>query len=337
MIISKIFIRIFDIIMDANPTLDQLQVFLTVADTGSFSVAAQRLNRAQSVISYTIANLEAQLQIGLFERGAARRAQLTVAGRALVDDARRIVGDLRLLRARVSGLRAGMEAEIAIALSNLVPSQAVVTVLQAFRTQFPTVTVTVSVGELGMVMRAVADGKADIGFGGKVVGGDDRLVADRIGHSFMVPVASADHPLVQLGRPLTLDDVRDVVQLVVTDASGLTQGRDFNVLSYRVWRVSDIHSKRLLALGGLGWGGLPISLVAEDLQAGRLAILPLRAYEHGEYPLYAIHRTEEVPGPASRWLIEQFRDALSYCPGPERMTALLQALTPGAGQDTGLM
>ena len=38
--------------MDANPTLDQLQVFLAVAEAGSFSAAARRLNRAQSVISY---------------------------------------------------------------------------------------------------------------------------------------------------------------------------------------------------------------------------------------------------------------------------------------------
>ena len=319
--------------MDANPTLDQLQVFLAVADSGSFSVAARELNRAQSVISYSIANLEAQLQVGLFERGAARKAQLTDAGRALLVDARRIVGDLRLLRARASGLRQGVEAEITLALSNLVPSDAIVAVLQAFHRHYPTIALTVSVGELGMVMNAVATGQADIGFGGKVVGGDDRLVTDRIGSSFMVPVASADHRLVQLGRPLTLADVRDEVQLVVTDASGLTQGRDFNVLSYRIWRVSDIHSKRLLALGGLGWGGLPMSLVAADIQAGRLAILPLAAYEHGEYPIYAIHRVEAAPGPASRWLIEQVRDALSTCPGPDRVRALLEKLA-GTGTQT---
>ena len=47
--------------MQANPTLDQLQVFLAVAETGSFSRAARHLNRAQSVISYTIANLVGQL------------------------------------------------------------------------------------------------------------------------------------------------------------------------------------------------------------------------------------------------------------------------------------
>ena len=44
-----------------TPTLDQLRVFLTVVEVGSFAGAARRLGRATSVISYSIANLEAQL------------------------------------------------------------------------------------------------------------------------------------------------------------------------------------------------------------------------------------------------------------------------------------
>ena len=44
-----------------TPTLDQLRVFLTVVETGSFAAAARKLNRATSVVSYSIANLEAQL------------------------------------------------------------------------------------------------------------------------------------------------------------------------------------------------------------------------------------------------------------------------------------
>ena len=54
------------------PTLDQLQVFLTVVDTGSFAGAARRLGRAKSVVSYSIANLEAQLGVLLFDRTSTR-------------------------------------------------------------------------------------------------------------------------------------------------------------------------------------------------------------------------------------------------------------------------
>ena len=65
-----------------TPTLDQLRLFTAVVDHGSFGAAARRLNRAVSVVSYGIANLEAQLGVRLFEREGTRKPQLTAAGKA---------------------------------------------------------------------------------------------------------------------------------------------------------------------------------------------------------------------------------------------------------------
>ncbi len=81
--------------MQANPTLDQLQLFLAVAEAGSFSSAARRFNRAQSVISYAIANLETQLGLKLFEREGTREPTLTAEGKAMLPDARRMIGVLQ--------------------------------------------------------------------------------------------------------------------------------------------------------------------------------------------------------------------------------------------------
>lgn len=267
--------------MDANPTLDQLQVFLTVAETGSFSAASRALNRAQSVVSYTIANLEAQLEVTLFERNGVRQPKLTDEGRAMLEDARRIVAGLQEMRARAKGLKQGLEAELSVAISTMVPAEAVVAVLRDFRRQFPTVALSLNVGELGMVMDMVLSRKAGIGIGGAMLRQDDELVVEKVGHSFMLPVVASDHPLAQIERPLVLADVREEVQLVVTDASGLTKGRDFNVLSYKTWRVSDIATKYQLIKGGLGWGGLPASIVRNDLTNGSLKVLELEAYEQG--------------------------------------------------------
>ncbi|QCI98154.1 LysR family transcriptional regulator [Agrobacterium larrymoorei] len=299
--------------MDANPTLDQLQVFLTVAETGSFSAASRSLNRAQSVVSYTIANLEAQLEVSLFERSG-RQPKLTDEGRAMLEDARRIVAGLQEMRARAKGLKQGLEAEVALALSTMVPAEAVVAVLRQFREVFPTVTLNLNVGELGMVMEMVLSRKASIGIGGAMFHQDDGLVIEKVGHSFMVPVVAADHPLAKIDRPLTLADVREEVQLVVTDTSGLTKGRDFNVLSYKKWRVSDIATKYQLIKGGLGWGGLPASLVRNDIMNGALKALTLDAYEGGEYPLYALRKADTPAGPAAQWLVDAFHQRLAECP-----------------------
>lgn len=310
-----------------NPTLDQLQVFLTVADTGSFSAASRVLNRAQSVISYTIANLEAQLEVELFERSGARQPKLTKAGHAMLADARRLVADLEVMRARVKNLKEGLEAELSISISVMVPSQAVVMVLREFRVKFPSVTVNLMVGELGEVMNMVATGDATVGIGGALMKQDDTLVAERIGHSFMIPVAAPFHPLAKLRRPLTLSDVREEVQMVVRDTSGITNGRDFNVLSYRTWRVSDIAIKHQLIAGGLGWGGLPASVSRDDLNSGKLVQLDLPAYEQGEYPIYSLHKIANPPGPATAWLIDRFRNLLSMCPSHSEFQEQLAAMT----------
>ena len=313
-----------------NPTLDQLQVFLTVAETGSFSAASRTLNRAQSVISYTIANLEAQLEIELFERSGARQPKLTKAGHAMLADARRLVADLEVMRARVKNFKEGLEAELSVAISVMVPSQAVVMVLREFRNKFPSVSVSLMVGELGEVMNMVATDEAAIGIGGALMKQDDTLVAERIGHSFMVPVAAAFHPLAKLDRVLTLADVREEVQMVVRDTSGITNGRDFNVLSYKTWRVSDIATKHQLIRGGLGWGGLPASAVRDDLHSGKLVQLDLPPYEQGEYPIYSLRKVSNPPGPAAAWMIDRFRNILSTCPSQSEFQEQLAALVAPA-------
>jgi DNA-binding transcriptional LysR family regulator len=308
-----------------NPTLDQLQVFLAVAESGSFSAASRTLNRAQSVISYTIANLEAQLEMPLFERSGSRQPRLTEAGRAMLEDARRILTDLEVMRARAKGLKQGLEGEVAVAISVMVPAEAMVDVLAEFRQHFPSVALRLDVGELGVVMDLVGTGKSTIGIGGALLKQDDSLVMERIGHSFMLPVASPRHPLASIRRSLTIADVRDEVQLVVTDASGLTKGKDFNVLSYKTWRVSDIATKHQLILGGLGWGGLPASVVTDDLANGRLVGLDLDAYEQDQYPIYAMRKLSTPPGPASSWMIEAFRERLARCPNKGEFQKLLSS------------
>src|SRR5215471_7037185 len=122
-----------------TPTLDQLQVFLTVVDVGSFAAAARMLGRATSVISYSIANLEKQLGVSLFDRESTRKPQLTEAGRTVLSEARTITNGINGLRAKVIGLIQGLEAEVGLVLDVMLPASRVVDALKAFRKEFPTV------------------------------------------------------------------------------------------------------------------------------------------------------------------------------------------------------
>ncbi|AZN95858.1 LysR family transcriptional regulator [Mesorhizobium sp. M9A.F.Ca.ET.002.03.1.2] len=294
--------------MQPNPTLDQLQIFVAVADTGSFSAAGRKLNRAQSVISYAIANLEAQLGLKLFERDGTREPQLTDVGRATLEDARRMVGVLQRIRARVDGHRQGLEAEVAMSVDMTLPSPVLVRVLKAFEAQFPTVMLRLHIASLGLILDHVVDGQADLGVGGILGEADVNLL--RIGFISLVAAAAPNHPLALLPRPVPLEEVREHIQLVVSDQSERTRGRDYGVYAYRTWRLTDVRTKHALMREGLGWGGLPRWLIADDLASGRLVELDLEPYSEVRSPLYAMHRADRSPKPAAAWLIDQFKRQL---------------------------
>ena len=297
-----------------NPTLDQLQVFLAVADTGSFSAAARQLNRAQSVVSYTIANLEAQLQLVLFDRQN-RAPILTDSGRAILEDARRMMADLDGLRARSKALTEGLEGELKLAVSVMVPDSLLIAVLARFQKQFPTILLRLTVGAPFLVNSMVEQGGADIGIGGSSWEARPGIETRRVGLSFMSPVAAPDHPLAKLDRTIYETDLRDEVQIVVADTTKPAEGKSYNVLSQRTWRVSDMGTKRQLMLAGLGWGGMPFSLVHQDLMEGRLVRLDVEPYDAADYPVVAEWQTAKPPGPAGRWIVSEIAGSLGKCPG----------------------
>ena len=294
-----------------TPTLDQLRVFLTVVDVGSFAGAARRLGRATSVISYSIANLEAQLGILLFDRVSTRKPQLTEAGRTVLSEARTISNGVNGLRAKVRGLVQGLEAEIHLVLDVMLPAWRVVDALKAFRAEFPMVSLRLYVEALGAVTQIVLDRTATIGIAGHPeteVAGIERV---GIGIVELIPVAAPGHPLALAGGNAP-GAGRDHIQLVLTDRSTLTHGQDFEVLGTRTWRLADLGSKHMLLKEGIGWGNMPEPMVREDLAAGRLVQLHMPDFKGGSYRLHAIYRTDTPPGPAGSWLI-----ALSRLRPPE--------------------
>ncbi len=290
-----------------TPTLDQLHVFLTVVEAGSFAGAARRLNRATSVMSYAIANLEAQLGVTLFDRESTRKPKLTEAGQAVLAEARVVRDGIDGLRAKVRGLLRGLEAEVHLALDVMLPPARVADALKAFQAEFPTVTLRLHVEALGAVVQAVLDGTAAVGVGGPLAADTGGIERVGVGSVDLVPVAAPGHPLARAGKNPP-GAAREHVQLVLTDRSRLTEGRDFAVASTRTWRLADLGAKHLLLREGIGWGNMPLPLVEEDLASGRLVRLDMPDCRGGPYPLDAIYRGDAPPGPAGTWLVRRFRE-----------------------------
>jgi len=264
------------------PTFDQLQIFLAIVEAGSFAAAARRLGRATSVVSYAIANLEAQLGLTLFERTSTKTPQLTEAGRAVLADARTISLGLGDLLAKARGLITGLEAEVALVVDVMLPMAKLAKALDAFQAAFPTVTLRLHVEALGAITQLVLNRTASIGVGGPLLANIDGLEKRQVGAVRLIPVAAPSHPLSQSHQTLA-DAARKSVQLVLTDRSELTKGQEFGVVAVRTWRLADLGAKHALLLAGVGWGSMPEAMVQDDLAAGRLVRLDLDTWESVAY------------------------------------------------------
>jgi DNA-binding transcriptional LysR family regulator len=287
------------------PSLDQLRVFLTVVETGSFAAAGRRLTRATSAVSYSIANLEQQLGVALFDRKRTRKPTLTTAGIAVLSDAKTLSAGIDNLRAKVSGLMAGLEAEVSVVVDVMMPTSRLVDAMQAFEQEFPTVTLRLHVETLGAVTQLVHSGVAHIGISGPLHVNTAGIEHIKVGGVQLVPVAAPSHPLAR-NRANAPGAARDHVQLVLTDRSKLTEDRDFGVIGVKSWRLADLGAKHALLLAGIGWGNMPEPMVRDDLAAGRLKRLHLPEGLGGFYALQAIYRTDTPPRPAAAWMVGHF-------------------------------
>ena len=294
-------------------TLDQFAVFVTVVEEGSFSAAARKLNRAQSAITYTVQALEAQTGTDLFDRSA-YRPKLTPAGRALLPRARRILEGVANWRKQARTLTQGVEARLTLAIDMMAPTGPIGTVLKAFGAEFPMVEVALLVQPLEPTYAALKEGQADLGFIIEVpdpglLEGLERHPCGRLAY---VPVAAPDHPLAQKREPLTLDDLRDHTQLLLSTGKEVAGSRDRGAQAINRWRVTDLGLRHRLLLAGVGWSGMPRHLVEEDLAMGRLVALTLDQSSAAELPpevpvSLAYLRTKAL-GPAGRWLMERLME-----------------------------
>jgi DNA-binding transcriptional LysR family regulator len=297
-------------------TLDQLRTFIAAVDEGSFSAAGRRLRRAQSVVSQTLAALEAQLGLTLFDRRG-RLPVLTEQGRALIAEARAAAGGVDQFKARAKSLAGGLEAELSVVVDVMFPIAVLTEAVGAFQARFPNTPLRLYVEALGAVLQPVLDERCAFGVMGSLPNAPAHMTMERLLGARLVMVASPQHPLGAHGATIPIDSLSQHVQLVLTDRSALSAGREFGVFSAKAWRIADLGAKHAFLRAGLGWGSMPLDVVEADLEACRLVRLNIAdpAPRVHIMTLSAVYPTATPPGPAGRWLIERLRRDTP--PGPE--------------------
>lgn len=140
--------------------IEQLQAFLSVADTGSFQAAAQQCQVTQSTVSRQVQALEAELDAPLFHRGA--QAKLTVAGERLLPKARRIQQDWAQVSKDIADLMAGKQPELCVAAIQSVCATVLPPVLQQFCSEYPQVQLRVTALGSDRSLKVLRDGLVDL-------------------------------------------------------------------------------------------------------------------------------------------------------------------------------
>jgi DNA-binding transcriptional LysR family regulator len=295
-------------------TIDQLRVFRRVAEAGSFSAAARAMHRAQSAITYAIQKLEQQVGASLFDRGGYRPV-LSEAGRALLPRAARILDELAAFGEQARGIAGGLEPEVSLVVEALYSTPLLMRVLADFQREYPSVQLRITVETLGGTAQALLDGAADLGICLDFAQSLSDLEATPMGRVELVPVAAPGHPLARRKGRIPLEATRDHVQLVLTDRSALTRGKEYTVFATRTWRLADLGARHAMVVAGLGWCSMPLHMVKEDLAARRLVRLDIR-WPGGVkgFPSPGVllaRRKDKVLGPAGSWLAQRLLESAS--------------------------
>src|SRR5271170_5226887 len=172
-------------------TLEQLRIFLAVAERQHVTRAAQALNLAQSAASHAIAALEARYETKLFDR-VGRRIELTEAGQAFLTEARAIiarVGAAELTLSEYAGLQRGT---LNVQASQTIASYWLPRRLVAFRRAHPRIDIRLTIGNTAQVAEAIETGAAELGFVEGPVA-NDQLVSIPVARDQLVLVVGPEH------------------------------------------------------------------------------------------------------------------------------------------------
>jgi DNA-binding transcriptional LysR family regulator len=185
-------------------TLEQLRIFVAVAEREHVTQGARDLNMTQSAVSAAITALERRYATRLFDR-IGRRIVLTEAGRLFLVEARAVLARAAAAEKVLADL-AGLErGSLSLAASQTVASYWLPQVIERYRARYPGIAIAQTIGNTEYVASRVHDGAADLGFAeGRI--DDPALVATPVAEDELVLVVPRRHPWAR-GAPRSAKEI----------------------------------------------------------------------------------------------------------------------------------
>jgi DNA-binding transcriptional LysR family regulator len=293
-------------------TLDQWRAFIAVVEAGGYARAAENVYKTQSSVSYAVQKIEQLLNVKLFEKQG-RRAVLTPAGEVLYRRSKNLLERADALERSAAGLGADWDPELRLAVDIVFPTWVLLHSLQHFGEERPKTRIQLFETVLGGTDEALYERAVDIALTTYIPQG---FSGDPLMRLRFIAAAHPDHALHQLGRALTLDDLREHRHLVVRDSavqhtreSGGWFGAD------QGWAVSNKATQIAAACMGLGFAWFPQEAIRKELDGGSLKPLPMRAGAERFGEVYLIFADPDFPTPSALRMAQILRkDVAELCP-----------------------
>jgi DNA-binding transcriptional LysR family regulator len=284
-------------------SLEQWKALISVVDSGGYEKAAEALKKSQSSVTYAVQKLQSQLGVKAFEVKG-RKAVLTPTGEFLYRRARALVDEAEATERAARKLSAGWEAEIGLAIDVAFPVWLVLECLKRFGAESPHTRIELIESVLGGTSEALLKGQAQLAVTGIIPPG---FAGENLMPVRFVAAAHPAHPLHQLGRPLTMQDLRAHRHLVVRESDTRRATRTRLEATQR-WTVTHMTTSIGAATRGLGYGWYPEYRIRDEIAAGSLKPLPLRESGQAIAQMYLVFADRDAAGPGTLRLAELLRE-----------------------------
>lgn len=279
-----------------------------IAQSGSFAIAAKRLNRVPSAVSYTVKKMEEELGFDLFDRKG-RQVKLTPAGQYFIDNSQWMLNTYEELVRNSAMICTGVDASFNIAINNIINRNGLINLIELLNLNFPSTKISITTEVYNGCWDTLYDRRADLVIGGphsapKMEG----IVCQSIGKVEWDFIVSQSYPLASQINVLTTEQLRGYPAIVVKDTSKHILPQDaWSLTGQKIIYAPELSTAIKLIERGVGIGYIPHHRIKESLNLGRVIKKAIVEHKQPTQLFYAWHANRESP--VLNWCIEYLMHA----------------------------
>jgi DNA-binding transcriptional LysR family regulator len=278
-----------------NVDIQDLVLIEEIDKAGSFSGAANSLFRTRSAITQHVQKLEDHLGFLIFDRSYYRPI-LTPEGKLFLERGRPFLRGFQRFKSEIQHIQQGWESEFSIAVDDVIGVEKIYFLIEEFRHIAPQITIRLLREVLNGCWDALTHNRADLAIGAS---GEPPLELvcqqEPLGSIDFVYAVAKDHPLTQIERPVTPEDLTAYPMIIISDTSVDTVKRTSGIVSQQPKIIVQTMDDKIAAqVKGLGVGYVPLPRVQYLIDQELLVKIDLvhHTKKKGEFKIAWVNQPE---------------------------------------------